>query len=403
MRAAGVSRPLFETAGVSPLTTDLDSPLGQGRRPGRSAAGIGRRIPYSGIVSAIVVLGLSTFIATRDEGIRYPAPPPIEVAAEKTIAPAAPERTPVAKAERPAGEDGPSIIRVNPEPSGSQGVIVVRDPSQLTLDPRLAHIPDRDLIEQSDDGPLPVRSPDGRRPFDVYAGKWSGTRGAKVAIVVGGLGVSQTGTQSAIAALPSEVTLAFAPQGNSLGRWMQAGRREGHEIVMQLPLEPFDYPRVNPGRNTLTVDAGQGENIDRMLWALGRTTNYVGVVNYMGARFVADGAAMKPILDELGRRGLMYLDDGTTARSAAIELAPASAVPFAAADQVIDTSRDRGEILKKLDQLEAMARAKGSAIGIGSAFDTTVAAIASWVNEAKKRGIEIVPVSALAADPERTR
>jgi polysaccharide deacetylase 2 family uncharacterized protein YibQ len=170
-----------------------------------------------------------------------------------------------------------------------------------------------------------------------------------------------------------------------------------------LPLEPFDYPRVNPGRNTLTVDAGQGENIDRMLWALARTTNYVGVVNYMGARFVADGAAMKPILDELGRRGLMYLDDGTTARSAAIELAPASAVPFAAADQVIDTSRDRGEILKKLDQLEAMARAKGSAIGIGSAFDTTVAAVASWVNEAKKRGIEIVPVSALAADPEHTR
>ena len=78
-------------------------------------------------------------------------------------------------------------------------------------------------------------------------------------------------------------------------------------------------------------------------------------------------------------------------------------MPFAAADQVIDTSRDRGEILKKLDKLEATARAKGSAIGIGSAFDTTVAAVASWVNEAKKRGIEIVPVSALAADPERTR
>lgn len=390
-------------AGAPSLTTDLDSPLGQGRRPARTAAGIGRRIPYAGIVSAIVVLGLSTFIATRSEGIRYPASPPVEVAAEKTVAPATPEQPSVAKAERPAGEDGPSIIRVNPEPSGSQGVIVVRDPSQLTLDPRLAHIPDRDLIEQSDDGPLPIRSPDGRRPFDVYAGKWSGTRGAKVAIVVGGLGVSQTGTQSAIEALPSEVTLAFAPQGNSLGRWMQAGRREGHEIVIQLPLEPFDYPRVNPGRNTLTVDGGQDENIDRMLWALGRMTNYVGVMNYMGARFVADDAAMKPILDELGRRGLMYLDDGTSARSVAVELAPASAVPFAAADQVIDTSRDRGEILKKLDQLEATARAKGSAIGIGSAFDTTVSTVASWVNEAKKRGIEIVPVSALAADPERTR
>ena len=68
---------------------------------------------------------------------------------------------------------------------------------------------------------------------------------------------------------------------------------------------------------------------------------------------------------------------------------------------MIDATRERGEILKRLDQLEATARAQGSAIGVGSAFDTTVEAVASWVNEAKKRGIEIVPVSALAADPER--
>ena len=70
-----------------------------------------------------------------------------------------------------------------------------------------------------------------------------------------GLAVSQTGTQEAIEKLPAEVTLAFAPQGNSIGRWMQAARRKGHEIFMQVPLEPFDYPNVNPGRNTLTVAA----------------------------------------------------------------------------------------------------------------------------------------------------
>ena len=74
--------------------------------------------------------------------------------------------------------------------------------------------------------------------------------------------MSQTGTQEAIDKLPPEVTLAFASQGNSIGRWMQAARREGHEIVMQVPLEPFDYPNVNPGRNTLTVDASPEENIE---------------------------------------------------------------------------------------------------------------------------------------------
>ncbi|TGV30022.1 divergent polysaccharide deacetylase family protein, partial [bacterium M00.F.Ca.ET.168.01.1.1] len=94
--------------------------------------------------------------------------------------------------------------------------IVIRDPSALGQNLKVAHLPDRALIEASDSGPLPIRSADGRRPFDVYARPWSGSRGARVAIVIGGLAVSQTGTQAAIAKLPAEVTLAFAPQGNSI-------------------------------------------------------------------------------------------------------------------------------------------------------------------------------------------
>src|SRR5690606_21387697 len=188
------------------------------------------------------------------------------------------------------------------------------------------------LIEDTEIGPLPVRAADGRRAFDVYARPWSGTRGARVAIVTGGLGVSQTGTQEAIARLPPEVTLAFASGGNSLDRWMQAARREGHEIVMQVPLEPFDYPSVDPGRNTLTVDADPVENRDRLHWALSRITNYTGVMNYMGGRFVTSETAMTPFFGELARRGLMYLDDGSSARSIASDTARRQGVPFAAVD-----------------------------------------------------------------------
>ena len=199
------------------------------------------------------------------------------------------------------------------------------------------------------------------------------------------------------------MTLAFASQGNSLGRWMQVARRSGHEIVMQVPLEPFDYPNVNPGRNTLTVDADAEENIENLHWSLSRITNYTGIMNYMGARFSADPQAMAPLMAELGKRGLLYLDDGSSARSVAPELALKNGVPFAAGDTAIDAVRERGEILKKLDQLEQTARAKGFAVGTGSAFDVTVDAVSSWVNEAKKRGIEIVPISAVATDPERVR
>ncbi len=385
---------------------DLERPLGASGRPvrGSGRTSLSRRT-LGMALTAVCLLVVSSAIALRGTPFRDPdrtasskpeitgEPAPV-AAVDVAVAPTVAQKAPAAA--------GPSIIHVDPQDYGKgNGVIVIRDPSAIGQDLRVAHLPDRALIEETDIGPLPIRSADGRRPVDVYARPWSGTRGARVAIVIGGLGLSQTGTQEAINKLPSEVTLAFAPQGNSIGRWMQAGRQKGHEILMQAPLEPFDYPNVNPGRNTLTVGATPEENIKNLYWTLSRTTNYTGIMNYMGARFVADPAALAPVMAELGKRGLLYLDDGSTARSVAPELALQNGVPFAAGDGIIDGDQDRGAILKKLDQLEATARAKGFALGSGSAFDITVDAVTSWIAEAKKRGIEIVPVSAVTLDPEK--
>ncbi|PSJ58804.1 divergent polysaccharide deacetylase family protein [Kumtagia ephedrae] len=373
---------------------EIDRPLGQsaGARPAAR-----RPVSAGAVVSGLAVVaivGAALSIALREKPFRQPAP-------VVTTTPEVAEVAPASSAAAPPA-DGPKIIQVDPEKRPApNGVVVIRDPSAVGQNLRVAHLPERDLIEDSPTGPLPVRAADGRRPFDVYARPWSGTRGTRVAIVLGGFAISQTGTQAAIADLPAEVTLAFSPQGNSIGRWMQEARRKGHEIVMQVPLEPFDYPNVDPGRNTLTVEAGAAENLKRLRWALSRTTNYTGVMNFMGARFSADQAAMQPLLAELGKRGLAYLDDGSSARSVAPELALKNGVPLAVGDAAIDATRDRRAILQKLDELERMARAKGFAIGTGSVFGETVEAVTSWVAEAKKRGIEIVPVSALASDPER--
>lgn len=386
---------------------EIERPLGQAIR---SRPAVKRRFGAGSVAAALAVVaivGVSSAVALREKPFRKPeaeavSTPKVVSQATETAAPPL-KAEPAQRAEPAKSGSGPQIIHVQPdEDAGSAGgAIVIRDPSAIGQDLRVAHLPDRALIENSPTGPLPIRSADGRRPFDVYARPWSGARGARVAIVIGGLAVSQTGTQAAIAKLPPEVTLAFAPQGNSIGRWMQEARNRGHEIVMQVPLEPFDYPNVNPGRNTLTVDAGADENLKNLRWALSRTTNYVAVMNYMGARFCADKAAMEPVMAELGKRGLGYLDDGSSARSVAPELALQDRVPLAVADTAIDAQQDRGAILKKLDQLEATARARGFALGTGSAFDITVDTVTSWIGEAKKRGIEIVPVSAVSNDPEK--
>ena len=402
-----LSEPCVRGQGLADFGKDIERPLGQTVRPRAASSRISTRAVAATVV-VLAVVGVSGAIALKEKPFRKPqetavSTPKVTAAAEPTAAPVSQLAPAVSKPGNPPKAGGPQIIHVQTEEGDGppKAAIVIHDPSTIGQNLKIAHIPDKALIEASDTGPLPIRSADGRRPFDVYARPWSGSRGARVAIVIGGLAVSQTGTQAAIAKLPPEVTLAFAPQGNSIGRWMQAARQSGHEIVMQVPLEPFDYPNVNPGRNTLTVAGTADENLKNLHWALSRTTNYTAVMNYMGARFSADATAMGPFMSELGKRGLAYVDDGSSARSLAADLALKDGVPFIAGDTAIDAVQDRGAILKKLDGLEATARAKGFAVGIGSAFDLTVDTVSTWVAEAKKRGIEIVPISAVAIDPQK--
>lgn len=371
---------------------EIDRPIGQGPRGHLLRDRGDRRTLLGSALCAVAIFGLSVLATLHDDGLR--TPPPFVVATTQPESAALPVEAP----ER----SGPSITRVQPRTdSDSPSVVVIRDLSGLSRNAATAHLPDPELVEQSDYGPLPRRSAEGRRPFDAYARPWSGARGARIAVVVGGLGLSQTGTQRAIEVLPPEVTLAFAPAGNSLDRWMQTARREGHELLMQIPLEPFDYPNVDPGRGTLTVDADPMTFREDLYWTLGRMTNYAGVMNHMGGRFVTDDGAMKTLMAELSDRGLGYLDDGASARSIADAQAASAGVPFAASSVAIDTVRERGEILKKLDEAERIARATGSAIAVGAGFDVTVDAVAAWISEARLRGIEIVGYSALANDPER--
>lgn len=251
------------------------------------------------------------------------------------------------------------------------------------------------LFENSAHGPLPRTAPDGRRPRDVYARNSPplGPGVPRIAIVVGGMGLSQTGTLKAIEALPEDVTLAFAPYGFSLQRWVTKAREEGHEVLLQIPLEPENYPQENPGEHTLLAAAGGG-NRDNLHWVLSRITGYAGVMNYMGARFTSDKEALLPVLGEIGARGLFFLDDGSSERSLTGQVGEAVQLSVARADRIVDGARQAAEIERELTMLEVIARSRGVAIGVASAFPTSVDTIARWAKDARDRGIVLIPVSA---------
>ncbi len=297
--------------------------------------------------------------------------------------------------------DGATVTKYTPRPRVNDGPALISAGPTRGQDPRMAALPNEDLLEATPGGRLPIVGPDGLRPMDQYARPWSGARGTRIALVVGGLGLSQTGTLRAIQALPPEVTFAFAAAGNSLQRWMQEARREGHEILLQIPMEPFDYPSSDPGPEALLVSQSARKNLAELHRSMGQITNYTGIMNYLGGRFLSDADALEPVMRDLGRRGLLFLDDGTSAQSLSGTLAGAFDVPHGFADMVVDSELSRGAILRRLDELERVARRNGTAIGVASAFEESVAALAEWMEEAGGRGIEFVGVSALVNDPQQ--
>jgi polysaccharide deacetylase 2 family uncharacterized protein YibQ len=127
---------------------------------------------------------------------------------------------------------------------------------------------------------------------------------------------------------------------------------------------------------------------------MSRITTYVGVVNYLGARFTGDADKLKPVMDEIGSRGLLYLDDGSSVQSRADQLAP-GVVPFGRADVVLDPITEAAPIDARLQQLVAIAKERGYAIGAASAFPVTIERVAAFAKAAADRGIDIVPVTAL--------
>ncbi|MET0867514.1 MAG: divergent polysaccharide deacetylase family protein [Pseudorhodoplanes sp.] len=259
---------------------------------------------------------------------------------------------------------------------------------------------DPKLLEPSRHGQIPRIAPDGSRPSLVYARKSGSERanpdGPQVAIVIGGLGVSASSTADALSKLPPTVTFAFTPYGNDLENLVARAREKGHEVLLQVPMEPHDYPDNDPGPQTLLSSLSGEQNVDRLHWLLSRMQGYVGIMNFMGSRFTAHDAALAPVLREVSRRGLIYVDDGSSPRSQAAQIAGANKLPFAKADVVIDAVPSPTEIDNALKRLESAARDRGVAVGFSSALPASIDRISKWAKAAQGRGIVLVPITKIA-------
>jgi polysaccharide deacetylase 2 family uncharacterized protein YibQ len=261
-----------------------------------------------------------------------------------------------------------------------------------------ALIADPALTENTALGPLPRVADDGRKPMTAYAGPAAGGK-LRIAIVVTGLGLSAKATQAALAGLPPAVTVGLLPYASDAPRWLSAARAKGHEVVLQVPMEPFDFPDSDPGPHTLRTGVTSA-NAERLNWAMTRFTGYAGVANLLGDRFLSDSEALAPVLTNLSRRGLYFYDTGSTLRSVVPTVAGALGAPFAQGASNLDTIQTALEIDRRLTELEDRARANGSAVGTAFVYPVSVERIAVWAKGLQSRGFVLVPVSAIVNQPK---
>jgi polysaccharide deacetylase 2 family uncharacterized protein YibQ len=392
-------------------TDDLQKPLGQ--TPKRKKPFV---LPIPVVTRAIAaVLGLC--VAVLAGWIAFVNDPfggePMAVVsaqpnktAERAASPGKPEAAPaaLADADKPAAKtvtiiDG-STGKRQEITVGQPGIPTAQKKTELKTETKPEASVDQRLLDTSRHGAIPKIAPDGARPADIYARPVKPQAGRadapRIAIVIEGLGIGATGTAEALAKLPAPVTFAFAPYGTDLERWVARARGEGHEVLLQIGMEPFDYPDNDPGPQTLLASLSPEQNIDRLHWFLSRFQGYVGVTSLMGARFTATDSALSPVIREAGKRGLIWFDNGTSPRSVAGQISGAANVPFAKADAVLDAVPTAAEIDNALARLEATARSRGLATGAASALPVTIERIAQWAKAAEARGIMLVPVSMVA-------
>lgn len=314
-------------------------------------------------------------------------------AAAEPVADADPAETEAAEAEPDTAAAAESVA----EPATTEIASDAESP-EPTIDDASAETADPDAVQTA---ALPILPADPNLPWQLYAAPFAdGEPRPRIAIVFVSLGLSDGATEAIIQQLPGPVTLAFSPYSRKLPDWIARARAKGHEVLVELPMEPLNYPDDDPGPLALLDDRPIEDNVTRLDGILDRAEGAVGVAALMGSRFTGDEALIGPILEALGERGFLYLDNGTAPMSVVPGLSERIAVPIVINDHYLDTEASRIAIDGRLQQIERIARSEGAAVAFAMPYPITIERLLAWIPTLEAKGFVLAPVTAVVGHQE---
>lgn len=315
--------------------------------------------------------------------------------------------TTLAPAQQSAGGDGGQDAAVAtpepenqvpepPQPGGSANTPGKPDDDPFKRSDVMVPAPHPPLVEETKFGLLPVIAPNGRQSWQVYAAPFddSDTR-PQIAVVIQDLGLKSAITNQAVR-LPPEVTLSFGPYSDRLEEWIDRARAAGHEVLLEVPMEPRSFPTDDPGPGALLVSQTEDENLTRLQRFLGNFVGYVGVTNRMGGAFAEERDKLRPILRELRRRGLLFLDRAPIPVGSPGLVADTGLI-YLRRDVDLDTVLARTAIQQRFAEAEQIARSQGYAIAVAKATPVLLEMIENWLSTLGTKGLVAAPLTAVIA------
>jgi uncharacterized protein len=219
-------------------------------------------------------------------------------------------------------------------------------------------------------------------------------RRPQMAIVIDDLGWDRRAAE-ALLALDVPLSFAILPTAPYQTYIAQEAQRRGWDVLLHLPMEPYGYPKINPGRDALLSHMHADELAAHLERALQALPSVVGVNNHMGSRLTENRAAMRVVMQHLKQHNLFFLDSRTSQHSLAYRIAREMGVRTAQRHIFLDHELHRDTIAKRLYDLVALANTHGQAIGIGHPYPETLQALQQVLPTLRRSGIEFVPVSYL--------
>lgn len=214
----------------------------------------------------------------------------------------------------------------------------------------------------------------------------------QIALVIDDLGYNKP-LSKAIVQLSADLTLAVLPGGSFSKELSDLAFSLGKELILHQPMQPQGYPKIKPGLGGLYSTMSEAEIWKTLESNFKEFPHAKGLNNHMGSQLTNEPRVMDAVMKFAKSRGFFFLDSRTSTQSIAQERAIAHGVAALKRDVFIDNIPDKHAILKKLDDLVAVAKKHGRAIGIGHPHQATLDALREWLPTLGNKKIEVARLS----------